>query len=1250
MKSKLLYFILLLLSVTSLAGERQALWPKGKMPDAGEYPMPCLEWFEAPGQPVGTCMILISGGSYNRLADAALIELWREALTQRGVQCVELEYRTPRPEGLPYYQAAWEDGQRAVRLVRSQAAARGYDPERIGVVGMSAGGHLSLLLATSSSVRAYAPVDKLDSLSCHINWAVANAPAYVTTDADEKGTKATRQGYGPDVTLSMVFRFDDKTCPICLHHGGMDPYSPDGSILVYRQLRRMGIPSELHLYPNKKHGAYGFDRALEFMTQMGYLGPVAEEVALMDRYPNDDARASYLKQEIWPEGKMPDRQDEQCTPYLEWHFPAERRTDAIQIIYSGGSYKNNSPDSFEVAPARRYLNERGMTVVTVKYRVPRPAAPLSKHTTAWQDLQRAIRIVRSEAPRYGLDPGKIGIMGSSAGGHLTLMGVTSSLHQSYRPVDALDKLPCNVQWGIGIYPAYVLSDGMMQHNTTGGNADDVTLAPEFSFDLNTCPMLFIHGDADYWAAMNSVKTWEKMRSMGIQSELHTLALRPHCFQRTAFPGTGSYTWLDRIGEYLSTLIPVSAEQIVRSELIRCPDATYLDFREGQKRWNYASGLEMKAFLDYAEPACDTAVFRYVESWYDKMIDEDGQPYKYKLEQYNIDNICPGRTLIPLYLKTGKEKYLKAMQLLHSQLEQQPRTKEGGFWHKGIYPDQIWLDGLYMAEPFMVDYAAAFESDKQFRKACEESMKQFLTAAKVTYDPATGLLRHAYDSSRKMFWCDRKSGQSQHCWARALGWYCMAAVEVLEKVPEDIAGRQELVEELQRIVSLLPKYADKKSGMWYQVLDQPGRKGNYLEASASAMFTYTILKGVRIGVLDASLLEYGKTCWKNLLKTFVTVDSRWLVNLNQCCTVGGLGGKNKRRGDFDYYISEPVKSNDPKGIGPFIWAALEMERLETEARYARTYTVAQDGSGDFRTVQEAVNACPDYSHKVVTTIYVKAGTYREQVTIPHNKFRLHFIGEGAEKTVISWGKAARNNWTGTPDKIGTSGSASVYIHSSYVTFEDIGFENTAGEGKEIGQAVAVFTDGDFLYFKRCRFIGNQDTLYTYGRFGKEGGIKRNYYLDCYIEGTTDFIFGPSICWFEHCTIHSKKNSYVTAASTLPGQQWGYVFHRCTLTAAPGVDRCYLGRPWGAFAKTVFLECELGAHIVPEGWHNWNKPGKPNTEENCYYAEWGNTGPGADAAGRVPWSHRLSPEEAAKYSFANVMFQAQDGIVWDPENNF
>ena len=253
---------------------------------------------------------------------------------------------------------------------------------------------------------------------------------------------------------------------------------------------------------------------------------------------------------------MPCAQDQQCKPYIEWHFPKELKTKAIQIIYSGGSYMGNDPDGFEVAPARRYLNEKGMTVVTMKYRTPRPTpnSGLAKHTTAWQDLQRAIKIVRSKAESYGLDPNKIGIMGSSAGGHLTLMGVTSSMHQAYLPIDDIDKQPCNVQWGIGIYPAYALTDGPEEPNKNGGNLDDAVLVPEFSFDLKTAPMLFIHGDADGWAAMNSVKTWEKMRSMGIQCELHTLAKRNHCFQRTASPGTGSYTFLERIGEFLQYIL------------------------------------------------------------------------------------------------------------------------------------------------------------------------------------------------------------------------------------------------------------------------------------------------------------------------------------------------------------------------------------------------------------------------------------------------------------------------------------------------------------------------------------------------------------------------------------------------------------------------------------------------------------------------------------------------------------------------
>ena len=569
----MLLFFLLLQGLTLSAQQREALWPEGRMPDAqpgqiaamtdestapgfdpAAHRMPYLEWFDAPADSLrkDVCMILISGGSYECCCDMHLIAYWKEELTRRGIQCVNFVYRTPRPEGLPIYQTAWEDGQRAVRLVRSQAAGRGFDPEKIGVVSMSAGSHLALLLATGSLTQTYDPVDALDTLPCHINWAIVHAPAYVTTDS-EAGTPATRDGYGTDVHMSAVFPFDAKTCPMSLHHGGADVYSPNGSTWVYRQLRRMGIPAELHLYPGEGHGAFGFERGLEFMTQLGFLGPVAPEVALTDRYPEDLVPTRYKKENVWPDGRMPNAQEQQCTPYLEWYIPEHRSTGAIQIIYSGGAYVGNDPDGFEVAPARRYLNAQGITVVTLKYRTPRPEG-LAKHTSAWQDLQRAIRVVRSEAADYGLDPGRIGIMGSSAGGHLTLMGVTSSRHRAYWPVDEIDLLPCNVQWGIGIYPAYALTDGLEWYNTTGGNDDTAILAPEFSFDNDTAPMLLLHGDADGYAAMNSVKVWEKLRAMGIQSELHTLATREHCFQQKASPGTGSYTWLERIGEFLQKVL------------------------------------------------------------------------------------------------------------------------------------------------------------------------------------------------------------------------------------------------------------------------------------------------------------------------------------------------------------------------------------------------------------------------------------------------------------------------------------------------------------------------------------------------------------------------------------------------------------------------------------------------------------------------------------------------------------------------
>ena len=524
--------------------------------DRAAHRMPYLEWSDPPaGRRTDACMLLISGGAYNCTCDEPTFRPLEKKLLDNGVTCVWLWYRVPRPKKGAIYATAWADGQRAVRLVRSQAKARGFDPEKIGVLGCSAGSHLSLLLATSALTPAYAKVDALDETPCHVNWAVPMCPAYVLTDGLTQFN--ARAGRGPDVRLDSVFAFDAKTCPTCLFHGGTDPVSPLSSTRLCQRYRQLKVPVELHLDPDRAHGpvsAAMFERALEFMRQMGYLGLLAPEEPLLGRFASDEDRGAYETEEIWPAGKMPDVQTNQTiSPRLEWHFPKKLTTKAIQIAYSGGGYTANRTDSFEVAPLRRYLNAKGMTVVTLTYRAPRPpaASGLQKHIPAWQDLQRAIRIVRSKAAAKGLDPDRIGISGASAGGHLTIMGATTSLSPAYGPIDAIDKLPCSVQWGIAFYPAYVLTDAIDRRSKTGGNGDDAVLVPEFAFDLKTCPMLFLHGDADVWGAMNSVRVWEKLCRMGVQGELHTYATRKHCLHRTASPGTGSYTCLDRIWDFMT---------------------------------------------------------------------------------------------------------------------------------------------------------------------------------------------------------------------------------------------------------------------------------------------------------------------------------------------------------------------------------------------------------------------------------------------------------------------------------------------------------------------------------------------------------------------------------------------------------------------------------------------------------------------------------------------------------------------------
>ena len=371
--------------------------------------------------------------------------------------------------------------------------------------------------------------------------------------------------------------------------------------------------------------------------------------------------------------------------------------------------------------------------------------------------------------------------------------------------------------------------------------------------------------------------------------------------------------------------PLSLE-IVRSEMSRNPEASYIDGQEGNLKWNYTTGLELKAMLDVYQETENSEILNYVDAWYDAIIDSTGRIYKYKKDNFTLDHICPGRTLFQLYDITGKEKYRAAMDSLYAQLWEQPRTPEGGFWHKRVYPDQMWLDGLYMAEPFYAEYTVRFVTDSLERaENFQDIAYQFGLIFDATFDPETGLLRHAWDSSREMFWSDEVTGQSAHAWGRAMGWYAMALVDVIEIMPSG-EEHDELVRLFNRVFDPLPLYADAQTGMWYQVLDRPYEEGNYLEATCSAMFTYALLKGTRLGVLEGFTTDDAVTRYDELLDTFVRRGKDGLIDLESCCEVAGLGGKQNRAGDYDYYINEPVRANDPKGIGPLIWAALEFEKL------------------------------------------------------------------------------------------------------------------------------------------------------------------------------------------------------------------------------------------------------------------------------------------------------------------------------------
>ncbi|WP_224999000.1 pectinesterase family protein [Cesiribacter sp. SM1] len=289
-------------------------------------------------------------------------------------------------------------------------------------------------------------------------------------------------------------------------------------------------------------------------------------------------------------------------------------------------------------------------------------------------------------------------------------------------------------------------------------------------------------------------------------------------------------------------------------------------------------------------------------------------------------------------------------------------------------------------------------------------------------------------------------------------------------------------------------------------------------------------------------------------------------------------------------------------------------------------VAKDGSGDYKYIQDAIDAVRAFT-PVRITIYIRNGTYKEKVHIPAWVTDINLVGESPENTIITYDDHAGRG------KMGTFDTYTLRIEGNNINVENLTIRNTAGP---VGQAVALHVEGDRLVFRNCRFLGDQDTIFASG----EGA--RQYYVDCYIEGTTDFIFGPATALFENCQIHSKKDSYITAASTPEWVRWGYVFKNCTFTAAPGVHEVYLGRPWRDYAKTVFINCTFGPHIRPEGWHNWSRP---EAEKTSFYAEYNNRGPGAGTAKRVGWSHQLTAQQAAEYTAENIFSAHTDTKTGD-----
>ena len=347
-------------------------------------------------------------------------------------------------------------------------------------------------------------------------------------------------------------------------------------------------------------------------------------------------------------------------------------------------------------------------------------------------------------------------------------------------------------------------------------------------------------------------------------------------------------------------------------------------REGADvSWNYIDGCMLTALLAMTEITGDDRYAAFVEQVADSFVQEDGSIDTFDPEKHVLDDYNEGRILFPMYSRTENEKYRKAAKMLYNSLLKQPRTEEGNFWHKSIYPNQVWLDGVYMALPFLAMYQDRF-GDGEIR----DIMKQLRVVREKMRDPETGLYYHGYDASRKAFWADPETGLSRNFWLRSIGWYALALTDLIEIIPRGMEERDELAETLRELMESLSAFADPETGMYWQVVNRPGDKGNYLETSGSAMIACAMLKGTRLGALEEKFRNQGKKTFEGIVNHHLKIRDG-MIGLDNICLVAGLGPENNRRrdGSYEYYISEPVVSDDAKGAAPFVLCYTEIRRLD-----------------------------------------------------------------------------------------------------------------------------------------------------------------------------------------------------------------------------------------------------------------------------------------------------------------------------------